>query len=216
MVAQIPTEEEVLGYFDRLSNWGRWGKNDQRGTLNFLSSEKTRQAAMLVQDGEVVSCARTITFQYEADIPRPPLHYMLESGEGWASGEKLSARPSQGAMDFIGMVFHGWAITHVDALSHFFWEGKMYNGQPAHLVSTGLGATAESIELAATGDRYPRRPGRRSARSRDRLGRARRWGDAGRYTGRRRAVRFHDRGGRRSAGADWPAPAPCARGPRST
>jgi hypothetical protein len=49
------------------------------------------------------------------------------------------------------MVFHGYAITHVDSLAHFFWEGKMYNGRPAHLVSTSLGATVESIELAKNG-----------------------------------------------------------------
>ena len=76
---------------------------------------------------------------------------MLESGEGWAWGQKVTNRPSQAATDFIGMVFHGWAITHVDALSHFFWQGRMYNNRPAHLVSTSLGATAESIELAASG-----------------------------------------------------------------
>ncbi len=45
------------------------------------------------------------------------------------------------------MVFHGFSITHLDSLAHFFWEGKMYNGRPAHLVSTSLGATVESVEL---------------------------------------------------------------------
>ena len=151
MSDSIPTQDEVLGYFDGLSNWGRWGDDDQHGTLNLLSAEKTRTAAALVQTGEVVSCARTITFEYAPDMPRVPLHYMLESGEGWASGQKVTNRPSQAATDFIGMVFHGWAITHVDALSHFFWKGRMYNNRPAHLVSTSLGATAESIELAASG-----------------------------------------------------------------
>ena len=151
MPEPIPTQDEVLGYFDSLSNWGRWGDDDQLGTLNLLSTDKTQRAASLVQDGEVVSCARTITFEYAPDTPRPPLHYMLESGEGWATGQKVTNRPSQAATDFIGMVFHGWAITHVDALSHFFWQGKMYNNQPAHLVSTSLGATSESIELAASG-----------------------------------------------------------------
>ena len=76
---------------------------------------------------------------------------MLESGEGWASGDKVSNRSSQASMDFIGMVFHGWAITHVDSLAHFFWEGKLYNGRPAHLISASMGATVESIELAAEG-----------------------------------------------------------------
>jgi hypothetical protein len=88
MPANIPSEQEVLGYFDSLSNWGRWGKDDELGTLNFLSQAKVMQAVGLVEDGTTVSCARTVTFEPEADIPRPPLHYMIESGEGWASGDK--------------------------------------------------------------------------------------------------------------------------------
>ena len=151
MATSIPTESEVLGYFQSLSNWGRWGDDDQLGTLNFLSPEKVKQATSLVQDGVTVSCARTITFQSEPDIPVPPIHYMVESGEGWASGDKVTNRTAQGSSDFFGMVFHGFSITHVDSLAHFFWEGKMYNGRPAHLISTGMGATVESIELAKDG-----------------------------------------------------------------
>ena len=49
------------------------------------------------------------------------------------------------------MAFHGYHITHIDSLAHFFWQGKMYNRRPPHLVSTGLGATMESVELAKDG-----------------------------------------------------------------
>lgn len=73
---------------------------------------------------------------------------MLESGEGWASGDKVTARASQAATEFFGMAFHGYHITHIDSLAHFFWQGKMYNGRPPHLVSTGLDATVESVEIA--------------------------------------------------------------------
>jgi kynurenine formamidase len=76
---------------------------------------------------------------------------MLESGEGWASGEKVSSRANAAAIDYIGMVFHGVAVTHVDSLAHFFWQGKTYNGKPAHLVSTSLGATVCSVEAASKG-----------------------------------------------------------------
>ena len=148
---QIPTQDEVLGYFQTLSNWGRWGDDDQLGTLNFLSPETTRRAAALVQDGTTISCGRTVPFEGAPDIPVPPMHFMIESGEGWASGDKVSSRPSQASIDFFGMVFHGFAITHIDSLAHFFWEGKLYNGRPAHLISTSLGATVESVELAKDG-----------------------------------------------------------------
>lgn len=151
MAANVPSEEEVLGYFKSLSNWGRWGEEDQLGTLNFLSPKKTLQAASLVKEGVTVSCARTITWESAPDIPNPPIHFMVESGEGWASGDKVTSRPSQASTDFFGLIFHGYAITHIDSLAHFFWEGKMYNGRPAHLVSTNQGATVESVELAKNG-----------------------------------------------------------------
>lgn len=151
MPAQIPSEEEVLSYFDSLSNWGRWGEDDQHGTLNLLSKEKTLRALSLVEEGTTVSCSRTVTWTPEADHMSTPVHFMLESGEGWASGDKVTNRPSQASTDFFGMAFHGYHITHMDSLAHFFWQGKMYNGRPPHLVSTGLGATVESIELAGDG-----------------------------------------------------------------
>ena len=151
MATEVPSEQEVLGYFDSLSNWGRWGDDDELGTLNFLTQEKVRQAVALVDDGSTVSCARTITFQAAPDIPRPPLHFMVESGEGWTSGEKVTSGATQAAVDFFGMVFHGHSITHIDSLAHFFWKGKMYNGRPSHLVATGQGATVESVEVAKGG-----------------------------------------------------------------
>jgi kynurenine formamidase len=98
-----------------------------------------------------ISCARTIRYDAGPDSPAPPIHYMVESGEGWASGEKVSNRRNQVSVDFFGMIFHGHTITHLDSLAHFFWEGKMYNGRPAHLVSTSLGATVESVEVAKDG-----------------------------------------------------------------
>ena len=148
---EIPTEKDVLSYFEKLSNWGRWGSDDQRGTLNFLSQNKTLEAMSLVKDGATVSCARPLVFEPSPDATGPAVHYMVESGEGWASGDKVTSRVTQAATDYIGMVFHGYTVTHVDSLAHFFWKGQMYNGKPAHLVSTNLGATAESIEIAGEG-----------------------------------------------------------------
>ena len=123
MPAQIPSEEEVLSYFDKLSNWGRWGEDDQHGTLNLLSKEKTLRAASLIQEGTTVSCSRTVTWTPEADHMATPLHFMLESGEGWASGDKVTNRPSQAATDFFGMAF--------PRLSHHAY------GQPRPLLLAG-------------------------------------------------------------------------------
>jgi kynurenine formamidase len=147
----IPTEQEVLSYFEKLCNWGRWGSDDQRGTLNLISPQKTQQALSLATEGTSISCARTIQFDSSLDSQFPPIHFMLESGDGLATGDKVTNRSIQAASDFIGMAFHGFTITHLDSLSHIFWEGKMYNGRPSNLVSTSLGATIESVVVAKTG-----------------------------------------------------------------
>ena len=151
MQANIPTEEEVLGYFKSLSNWGRWGDDDQLGAPNLITPEKTKRAIGTVQEGTTVTLSRTVRFEASLDSPNPPVHFMVESGEGWASGDKVSVRPTQAASDYFGMIFHGTTITHVDSLAHFFWKGKTYNGNPAHMVSTNLGATVCSVEEARNG-----------------------------------------------------------------
>ena len=51
-----PTQDEVLGYFESLSNWGRWGEDDQRGTLNHITPD-ARSAPRTVRHGISVSCA---------------------------------------------------------------------------------------------------------------------------------------------------------------
>ena len=147
MAGRIPTEEEVLGYFESLSNWGRWGGDDELGTYNLITPEKTRRATQLVQEGVTVSCARTVTYEPSPDTLAPAVHFMTESGEGLASGEKAGLTDRAYSADFFGMMYHTHVITHIDSLAHIFWQGKMYNGRPAHLVSTSQGATVESIEL---------------------------------------------------------------------
>jgi len=147
-----PTEEDVLGYFKSLSNWGRWGPKDQIGTVNHITPEKRVRAASLVKDGFTVTCARPITTAIAPDVISQPIHYMIESGEGYAYNEKAGPRRmTQSSSDFFGMAFHGNTITHLDSLCHMFYESKMYNGQPSSLVSTRLGATTESIDSLRDG-----------------------------------------------------------------
>ena len=151
MTGRLPTEAEVLGYFESCSNWGRWGNDDEVGTLNFITPERRRRAAGLVRDGRTVSCARLIpTSTSEEDFPSPPLHFMTSSGDRWT--DKATPPDSlQSAGDFIGLAFHGFAVTHVDSLCHIFRDGRMYNGHPASEVSTASGAAIQSIDVARDG-----------------------------------------------------------------
>lgn len=138
-------ESEVLGYFESLSNWGRWGETDQLGTLNFITDENRRVAASLVQTGRAVSCGRLLTPKHQHPGDEPILHHMITSGEG-APDKGFGA-----ASDWIGMSFHGYSITHIDAVSHLFWNGKMYNDRPASDVKTGTGARVGGIDQARDG-----------------------------------------------------------------
>jgi kynurenine formamidase len=141
----IPAEDEVLTYFERCSNWGRWGADDQLGTLNHLTPDARRAAAALVRDGTSVSCARLIPRRMEADFTSPPLHYMAASGECHA-GQATPPDALQIATDFIGLEYHGFSVTHLDALCHIFRDGRLYNDLPADRVTTASGATVHAVD----------------------------------------------------------------------
>jgi len=150
--SSLPSAEEIFEYFDRLSNWGRWGEQDARGTLNFVTPEVTLAAAGEIQIGRSVSCAWDIVTRHqEGDLFGTPQRYMLNHGQGLADPDRVTPphrKPDDrgfGASEFFGLVFHGLNITHIDALSHIFWDRKMYNGYPAEWVTSQLGATRLAI-----------------------------------------------------------------------
>jgi kynurenine formamidase len=151
-----PEESDVLSWFDGLSNWGRWGVEDERGTLNLITPAKMRAAAALVSEGKRLSCAAGI----EPGYPRPVQRMMLSTGQGLADPDrvilpKTALRGDGGrynaASDCLSMFYHGVTVTHIDALSHMFWDGRMYNDRPAELVTASLGATRNDVAAAATG-----------------------------------------------------------------
>ena len=150
-LTEIPSEAQVLEWMTSLSNWGRWGSDDQLGCLNLITPSKRKQAAALVRDGISVSCARPIVTDIAADVRFQVQRYMVDSGEGREADPPERQLTRRGASEFIGMVFHGRTITHIDAMSHYSWQGKMYNGTPANLVTSREGAQSHSIEPAGDG-----------------------------------------------------------------
>jgi len=154
MARKVPSEAEVLNYFQTYSNWGRWGKDDQMGTLNLITPEKRVQAARLVGDGATVSCSRVISTQVTPESHPPlhpaPTHFIIKSGEQFA-GAANPKTEIQAALDYFGVAFHSATVTHLDSVGHVFWEGKMYNGFSSDLVTASEGATKESIDLLANG-----------------------------------------------------------------
>ena len=144
---QIPTTESLDALYESLKNWGRWGADDQRGALNFLTDARRVAAAGLVRSGESVSLAHDLGTEPSPENPHPAQHHMLASGD---------ARDSNGipgyeaARDHIALDVHGLFTTHVDALSHMFVGGEMYGGRPASDVRSD-GALSNTVLSMADG-----------------------------------------------------------------
>jgi kynurenine formamidase len=113
----------VAGLHEQLSNWGRWGPEDERGALNFITPDVTAAAAASVRSGRTVSCARPLPTQPAIDNPTPVAHHMIGTfSEGYGG-------------DYFAIAPHGYATSHLDALCHIFHEGKIYNGYSAEMVT---------------------------------------------------------------------------------
>jgi kynurenine formamidase len=109
-----------------VSNWGRWGKEDQLGTLNLITAELKIQAASLVKEGKSISLAMNLSKEEGINNGNPIIHKLSTSGQ-WA-------------VDTYTINYHGYAHSHIDALCHIALEGELYNGYSADSrKSTGAG-----------------------------------------------------------------------------
>ena len=130
----LVTQAEYERWQTELTNWGRWGPDDEMGALNLITPAKRRAAAALVQEGFTVSLASTASTEATIDGPCP-----IE----W---EMVRATRS-GASDTIAYpCIHGPGTTHIDAFAHIFFDGKMWNGYDvADLVTMEGGAARNAI-----------------------------------------------------------------------
>jgi kynurenine formamidase len=140
LLAAILTKADIDKWMESLSNWGRWGKDDELGALNLITEQKRRAAAGLVREGFSVSLAHD-AIKEKADDSPPFEHRMIEHG-----GQPKST----GAADVYSIQYHGFTATHLDALCHIFYNGKMYNGFPKEEV-TAQGARKLSVNRIRNG-----------------------------------------------------------------
>ena len=136
--------EAFQALFDRCSNWGRWGPNDERGTLNLITPEKRIRAAALVTEGTTVSVAHPVNTVGDAENTSPAVHLMVRAGDVF-DGATIPY-----TSDHLAVSPHGQAHSHLDALCHFAWQGLMYNGHPVTRV-TSMGARANAITIGQDG-----------------------------------------------------------------
>jgi kynurenine formamidase len=136
---------EFRELFESVSTWGRWGEDDQRGALNYLTPERVRAAARLVTTGESISLGLPLNTTVGVDNPAPVDHHMTMLGDdGSESG------PLRFAKDYIGADYHNPSHSHIDAFCHVSFDGRLYNGRSSSSL-TSHGATEDAIDVLKDG-----------------------------------------------------------------
>ena len=126
------TKADIDRWMTELSNWKRWGGDDEKGTVNLITPVRLKAAAALVTEGFSVSLSRDTDSVTAPDNGTPFVHRMSDPVAGEFN------------MDAYDISFHGFAYTHFDALSHVFYDGRMYNGFPTSTV-TKAGASRLAV-----------------------------------------------------------------------
>lgn len=104
--------EEFNAMFQEINNWGRWGDDDELGTRNLITPEKTLQAAGLVRRGITVSLAHNPMPDEAPDNPDSAFNHTM--------GRTLRS-------DTYEFTYHGYGVSHIDSLCHFIWNDRLYN-----------------------------------------------------------------------------------------
>ena len=122
--------------FDELKNWGRWGPDDELGTLNFLGPAEVIAACKLVTQGRRVPLSRRLDTSSGPDMTR--------------MAERAGSEPTF-YMDFFGTDYHGKSVSHIDALCHVAYKGVLYNGRRGDETVNSTGSSFAPISALASG-----------------------------------------------------------------
>ena len=136
------TKAQVDQWMQELSNWGRWGADDQLGAVNLITQAKRRQALALATTGEVVSLSLPIRVVSPPDNP---------SSTAAFTSLRVTNIQSGFLMERQQVAFHGSTVSHLDALCHAHHEGKVYNGIALDEVFDETGCTQMGISGLAGG-----------------------------------------------------------------
>ena len=144
----VPVAERFAAVAARVNNWGRWGDEDQRGTLNLIGEAARRRAATCVRTGEAFALGLPLSEHEGIQIGLVPgrsnpvrtmvaVNQPLSDDPGWICSSE----------DSVTMALQ--AATHWDALAHVSYGGRLYNGRPASSV-TDAGAAWGAIDALGT------------------------------------------------------------------
>lgn len=130
----LVSQEQFDRWITDLSNWGRWGPDDELGAFNLVTPARRAAAAALVTEGFTVSLASNAQNYESVDVPCP-VEWRMTSASRRGAGDTI-AYPC----------IHGPGTTHLDAFAHVFFDGLMWNGYDVDgLVTMEGGAAKNSI-----------------------------------------------------------------------
>lgn len=131
-------DDQLVELFDRVDNAGRWGADDELGTLNYITPRKRLEAAALVRTGRVLSLAHPLLARATEARPQQIEHRMLY---GNVPDGSLGSASEHLALDV-----HQHGITHIDCVSHVAsYDGRVYNGRSFNEVATDTGLSFGSV-----------------------------------------------------------------------
>ena len=147
-MAKQSSMDDVKALAEKYKDWGKWGADDQIGTLNYITPQKLIDASQLVKQGKVVSLA----IPFDDKGPQTgsfgrfnPIHFMLQDGGDISVGAQDHIPNLQYTDDAVTMPLQ--CATQWDALAHILYQGKMYNGFEAREINS-TGAKKNGMENA--------------------------------------------------------------------
>ena len=134
-------QADIERLMEELSNWGRWGPDDELGAANLITPAKRLEAISLVNEGITVSLSHPVLLEEEEDVQQPFNHRMLGAPDP-------STEPTfmGGVSDNYSVTYHGYSHSHLDALCHIMYKGQMYNGVSRETITQEEGCTNAGID----------------------------------------------------------------------
>ena len=124
--------------FNKLKNWGRWGKDDQIGALNLITPAKRKQALALAKTGQSVSMSHNLMKEPAADNPANNPSFEFTMGRTMTT-------------DTLKFNYHGFSTSHVDTLCHFPYKDQTFNGYSTKEILSDKGCAKMGIETLKNG-----------------------------------------------------------------
>ncbi len=135
-------QADIERLMDELSNWGRWGADDQLGAANLITPEKRLEAMGLATEGITVSLAHRVLQDEADDVPLPFGRRMLGVPD-----EAVASAFFGGVSDNYQVSYHGYSHSHIDSLCHILHKGQMYNGVSQDTITEAGCSNASIVNL---------------------------------------------------------------------